>query len=361
MLNINKEDFVNYYEYHSVSEIIEFFKISHSSVYNLVLRYGLPTKTDIKFAIQLTERQQEIIVGSLLGDGCLTTPRRKTYNSQFQEGHGTPQKEYCYWKFQELLPFSKKFFQTKKTPCELIINGTDNFTLRTICHPTFTELEYKWYKRDQNNNYVLKDNKKIKIVPQDLLLTPFSLAIWFMDDGCNMSAKRSAELCVNCFTAKEIEFLISKIKTLGITNCHANFPKIYIGTSSYLGFIDLIKPYIPHPCMEYKISLEKYPEYKFNVSSEETKQLIMALFDNGLNLDEIAKEINYPKLYIYNVLRKRWKIKNFRNRSGVVGVSWNKDKKKWSAHMGKKHLGYYKTKEEAVMVRQSKEKLKDAS
>ena len=56
---------------------------------------------------RFTDRQLEIITGSLLGDGSL----RKVYNtskmnSLFTEKHCIKQRDYLNWKFDELMPFS---------------------------------------------------------------------------------------------------------------------------------------------------------------------------------------------------------------------------------------------------------------
>ena len=48
------------------------------------------------------------------------------------------------------------------------------------------------------------------------------------------------------------------------------------------------------------------------------------------------------------------------NTSGVIGVSWAKDKKKWGANIQKngvqKHLGYFTNKEDAIKTRREAEK-----
>lgn len=47
----------------------------------------------------LNARQQAIVIGTLLGDGCL---ERNGTHVRLKVDHGATQKEYVEWKFQEL-------------------------------------------------------------------------------------------------------------------------------------------------------------------------------------------------------------------------------------------------------------------
>lgn len=48
---------------------------------------------------KLTKRQKEILIGMLLGDGCLEKNGR---NVRLRIDHGTKQKDYLDWKYEEL-------------------------------------------------------------------------------------------------------------------------------------------------------------------------------------------------------------------------------------------------------------------
>lgn len=117
---------------------------------------------------------------------------------------------------------------------------------------TFTYSSFDWIY-----NGFYKKNKKI--IPNfiEQYLTPLTLAIWIMDDGCKFKNK-GIKFCTNCFTLKEIKFLsniLEKKFTLK-TSIHKtgviNQYNIYISKSSMPLLIKLVKPYI-HETMLYKI------------------------------------------------------------------------------------------------------------
>lgn len=248
---INKAEFEQYYYAHTVRETAARFNICPRSVTNLRSRFGLPRKEQERDTHKLSAKQLEIIIGSLLGDGHLTTPSKKTFNSYFQEEHCVAQEEYCRWKYEQLQPFSKRFFANRtRASC----------VLRTSCYPILTALEQRWYKRDENGNRELnKNDKKIKIIPPDLQLTPLSLAVLYLDDGTNIPKRRSITIATHAFEKENLEPLASSIKSLGIVNCRIlKGPTIYIGASSYLDFIDLVKPHVVAECMKYKVDLKEY-------------------------------------------------------------------------------------------------------
>lgn len=54
---------------------------------------------------EFTEYQKEILIGSILGDGCFKM-NRKGINASFDENHSLKQLDYCEWKRQQLLPLA---------------------------------------------------------------------------------------------------------------------------------------------------------------------------------------------------------------------------------------------------------------
>jgi len=128
-----------------------------------------------------TQAEMDIIVGSLLGDGTLGKIYGERAQANFEEGHGVKQKDYLFWKYEEL----KRFF--KKEPYEQmrpkIAMGDDGkiyrlnvkepcWIAKSFRCPLLTQLEREWYMRDDSGNYVYRDNRRIKIIPNDLVLNP---------------------------------------------------------------------------------------------------------------------------------------------------------------------------------------------
>src|SRR3989304_513234 len=111
----------------------------------------------------LTEAQRSIIVGSLLGDGAM----RCKANALLEVNHAARQKEYVDWKYSQLgnlCGTPPKFRQG---------NGKRvAYRFTTLSLPQLTPFYRAFYRG------------RSKVVPDGLLLTPLSLAVWFMDDGC---------------------------------------------------------------------------------------------------------------------------------------------------------------------------------
>lgn len=188
-----------------------------------------------------TLRQQQIIIGSLLGDTGLVMPK----NGKHARGcfaHSLAQENYCKWMEQELSNFCSKGIykeqydkRTNKVYKSYYVNMKASEYLTTLYH--------KFYPNGK------------KIIPKDLLYTldGLGIAVWFMDDGCKSSG--SFSIATNCFTMEDLEMVreFFKIKF----NINISIRKdytIYIKADSKKIFINLIKDYI-HPDCLYKLAI----------------------------------------------------------------------------------------------------------
>ncbi len=202
--------------------------------------------------IELTERQQEIVVGSLLGDGCIKKDRNGvcclSKCQSITTKLGADKYEYLQWHYDELSPYSSsvKTYRRKR--------GDSSYEFFSKCGQTYKELESKWYKPTKP--------KRTKIVPQDIKLTPLVLCVWFVDDGINYPARRQAQICTQSFTEKENEFLSEILnRDLGVVSKVQEFRglfNLYVGPESYLKLINTITPHCTWSCFGYKCSLEGY-------------------------------------------------------------------------------------------------------
>ena len=173
----------------------------------------------------LTERQKAIIVGCLLGDGAM---RCKT-NALLEINHSIRQREYVDWKYGEL----KEIVLTK--PHERSGNAgrvAYRFTTRSL--PELTGIYRKFYAVDK------------KIIPDDLILQPLSLAVWFMDYGCK--SYRAVYLNTQKFNIGEQRKLASLLKKQFEINSSLNKDKEYyrlmIAVDSVGRFLEIIRPYL---------------------------------------------------------------------------------------------------------------------
>jgi hypothetical protein len=196
---------------------------------------------EIKKDLVLTKRQQEIIAGTLLGDGHLETQDGgKTYRLKIE--HCDAQREYLEWFYQEFKSWtpSKPYIKTK--------NGKVYVGVRTYSHKAFTSFGKIFYQEGR------------KVIPKiiEKLLTPLSLAIWFMDDGSLKSVRhRTFVIHTLGYDRSELEnvqkILLKKFGLL--TSLHSQkgkYWRLYIQSQSAEKFKKLIEQYIL-PSMRYKL------------------------------------------------------------------------------------------------------------
>lgn len=194
--------------------------------------------------ISLTRRQQNILVGSILGDGGIYTRMQGMpyYYVKQQERN----KDYIFWLYQELnnLCPSPPKKRRDNNQWYFYSSGLENLVpLRTL-----------FYKDGR---------KRIPANIDEFLNSPLSLAVWYMDDGTldyRTKDHCAFSLTVNCFTVQEVTFLCSVLKKyFGIISTVQNplcrgkrYPKLYIGARGREKFLKLVQPYI-HECFAYKL------------------------------------------------------------------------------------------------------------
>lgn len=224
-------------------EIAELFNVKPISVYFFRKRNNIERDNLlVNKAIEPTNRQLSIIVGSLLGDASL---RKTNINPSFSCEHGIKQLEYCEWKAEELKSLGAKFSISKR---KIIDKRTGIYYESAICRlPANPELLPLY-----NNLY--KDGRKT-ITPEFLKdFDELSLAVMFMDDGYKLG--KTIGIATNCFSIEECSIFRDIIADkYGI---HFNITKnnaLYLPIRYYPLFEELV---LPH--------MQKSMKYKLNVS-----------------------------------------------------------------------------------------------
>jgi hypothetical protein len=275
-------EITQYRQTHSVAETAIEYGLSCSSMQNFLSKYsvfGKATVHRLQCPDKLSQRQEEIFIGNMLGDGSLSYLKPGTNgNSCFRICQKLDSSEYVQGLQQIYEPFSSAYGK-KETRKPSTMNGmichdikhwngkylASSF-LYTVCHPLFTEYRKKWYK----DPYVKNSQK---IVPLDLKLTWQTAAIWMCDDGSNhCSRSRNLMLHTESFTYDDVNLLRDKLyKDLGIIstlNKHRDKPTIRIGGDNWFNFIENIKPFIPWKCFQYKcISRQKIDRHSLLMKS----------------------------------------------------------------------------------------------
>ena len=188
--------------------------------------------------------QRAIIIGTLLGDSYLHFSDAGTTSLCVKQADRY--KEYVFWMYKNL----KHLFRGQ--PKQRIDNG--QWQIRSTYSTELNDLHHLFY------------TDGVKIIPsniKNLLASPLTLAVWFMDDGTLDYRKNNHcdfHICTNCFSKKEAEKLVKVLySNFGIiASVHYNLcrgkrsPRIYIGAKGRDRFINLISPYILD-CFKYKL------------------------------------------------------------------------------------------------------------
>lgn len=229
-------------------------------------RFGIPTRNlqasirsrhELESDLVLTIEEEQVLLGSLLGDGGLYSSNQKT--ACFMEGHGLAQAPYLARKavfLDRLKPVIRSFISSK--------TGKTEVALRTSTFPTLERLREVFY-REKPPEEVVDRNKNTKIVPLVELekLTPLALAIWYQDDGHLVDGKYGIRLNTCSFSLEEHDLLISYFLRKWNLVCKVEWSSLLKSTNKkypYLKFsalearklIDIVEPFI-EPCMSYKV------------------------------------------------------------------------------------------------------------
>lgn len=197
--------------------------------------------------IKITKLQKDIIIGSLLGDGCLEFNGFKGTRLQIKQS--AEHKEYVSWLYSCLGNLCNSGPRRRKD------NNQWYFSTKHI--DALSRLQRIFYPKGR------------KAIPNNilrLLTSSLSLAVWYMDDGTLDFRPKShfgIFLTTYSFSKSENQRLVSVLKNnFKIeANVHSNscrnkkYWRIYIGKNGRDRFVRLVQPYIL-TCFRYKLPPE---------------------------------------------------------------------------------------------------------
>ncbi len=174
---------------------------------------------------RLTSFQRELIIGSLLGDGHLRLHRNKVV---FEFLQSSKRKFYVQWKHEILgdLACPKIYYQR---------GDREYFKLVTKTHPELTELYGLFYQRGR------------KKVPEQIakILTPFAIAVWFMDDGSK--SKNAVYFNTQGFETVDQLRLIKALRRFHLIlnlNRDGRYRRLRLIKRCNKRFLELVRPYV---------------------------------------------------------------------------------------------------------------------
>lgn len=194
--------------------------------------------------IKPSDVQNQIILGTILGDGSLEFNGYQGTRLQIKQSVG--HKDYVFWLYEMLHDLCKSEPREKR--------DTKQWYFSTRGLKEFTPLRNLFYR------------EKRKVIPQNierLLVSPLSLAVWFMDDGSldfRPKDHYSFMLHTDSFSEEDTLLLAEvlkknfgiDVKVYALLSRETRYQKIYIGSKGRNRFLELVKPYILS-CFKYKL------------------------------------------------------------------------------------------------------------
>jgi hypothetical protein len=185
---------------------------------------------------KLSLEQQEILIGTMLGDGHL---EKNGKNTRLRVDHSQKQREYVEWKY--------KAFQEWTISGPRLIDFFDTRTSKIYHHCRFTTLSLEVFNVYREMFYHER-RKQLPINLSSLLQSYRSIAVWYMDDGYRRSDCKGLYLCTSSFTLDE-QYLLQKCLADNFmvdTKIHwaAGNARLYIPAKKAEGFCEMIRPYM---------------------------------------------------------------------------------------------------------------------
>jgi len=199
--------------------------------------------------IYISSFQKEVINGMILGDARIECRSKGIrvfpITARLRVHQGENQKDYFYWKYQVLHDFVLQ--KPRRIICGKDHQRNKNY-YSWYFHTMTTEFFGELYQQFYLNGY--------KIIPKSIMniLTPLSLAVWYMDDGC--FSQGTAILNTQNFSFNEQKILQNSLK--GKFNLETMINKdrdkwrLRVKKENFYRFRSLIEDYTI-PSMKYKI------------------------------------------------------------------------------------------------------------
>ena len=157
---------------YQIAEQLGYSSGGWSNIYKYCREYGIEFDYSRNYQlhnIPFTQTQKDVMYGSILGDGYLRSTGHVSWSLVFAQG--SKQFDYLRWKYDiyEQFVTNKKFDTIIRD-----FHGNDPvYTFATISHPEITAFYHLTHP----------DGKKLVTQEWLDLLSPLSLAVWYMDDG----------------------------------------------------------------------------------------------------------------------------------------------------------------------------------
>lgn len=260
---------------------------------------------------------EQTLIGKMIGDGSFS-------KNSITFGHKKQHEKYLYYTLDCLGDFAGNQQKDRTSGY-----GTEMVRGRSIQSYMIGELFKDWF-----------DAEGKKVVPRNVVLSPISLAFWYMDDGSlSRSDKQEdrASFATNGFNEESLDNLVSALEKMGITAKKVS-GRINLYQKEAKKLFILIAPYVPK-IMQYKLP-ERFRGFDPIVQQKEivhyetvmkkTEIIAVKKIDNNESYRKYDIETETHNFFVNGIL-----VHNSNFRCGWVPTVYNTRWKKFKSWLGK--------------------------
>lgn len=228
--------------------------------------------------------KKEYVDGFLLGDGGLGVDKRMK-SKKARARCGLEYKEFC----EYLIGFFDG--STSKYKDHHMKQGF-RFEGRTLYSKELYEQYLRWYPK--------QDGKRLKQVPNDVVISPTSVMMWYLGDGSVVHPEDDSRIMLRLstdgFKQRGVEHLVEKLNKIGIV-CHRNNDnRIMVKARGIPAFFNYIGRKSPVKCYDYKFAL---PAWRF-----ESKRMREVSEELDVDYQRLAYFVKIGKIETYRLTPK---------------------------------------------------------
>jgi hypothetical protein len=237
-------------------------------------------------SFNLSCRAKQVLLGSIIGDGCIVHSPSRSGNLGIKIMHGLKQRDYCKWKASIIGIGSLKEGQKRSSFTK---DGINKFI--SYCSPVMPQIA------NVLNPY-LKNGKKCiadQIINE---LDLFGIAIWYFDDGSIQKPKRYKK------HAKDANIRFSTC-AFSIKKKGKKWPGIRLYGDDVRTFINKIKSVegIQQAGMNYKIPDDLEIFWKRSKITPEKEQKLIKIFGSS-NQSQLARDLKFSRKKVWDMMHK---------------------------------------------------------
>lgn len=194
----------------------------------------------------LLKRQREIVIGTVLGDAYLQKTGKR--NARLRLEHSERQRSYIWWKYTEL----RNIMQDRPKLIERY-------------NPIFRKT-YRYWRCQSHSMPILgkfrrwfypDGEKRIPENIQNILRSPLTLAVWYMDNGCYLARDRTSLIYLPRYPEEDIQRLCQALEVnfdlkASLKIKKERYPCLYFPVGETRKLMEWIAPHVIES-MRYKL------------------------------------------------------------------------------------------------------------